>query len=231
MYMAEVMMIGGVQLDELMVGTVDVSEEEDSRRVAAADVANVGDRSLELGAAVELLLIRGFHVLGAPAPVPDGRGDLRLWRLVDLVEEHPRLLRPHRVNGAVEARLFAVEFCGVESNVGRRVRGVEVQMVKVGQSGRRRRGRWRGRSLLDAAGHTEDQCGEKESCPEHGPGLYSLRTTMASWRQRNYSPRRRGTRRKRIAADFRRCTQMPREARDRGLWSRPAALPDLHRSA
>src|SRR5262249_9129196 len=70
--MAEVMVRGGVQLDELMVRSIGVSEEKDTLRVASADIADVGDGRGEAGAAIELLLISLLHVFGAPTKVPDG---------------------------------------------------------------------------------------------------------------------------------------------------------------
>src|SRR5262249_1541127 len=137
MQMAEVVVRSGVQLDELVVRSIDVGKEEDTLCVAAADIADIGDRCGKASAAIQLLLARLLQVLRTPAKVPDGRGDLGLRRLTRFVEEHPGFLCPDSVNLAFKTCLLAVEFSGVESNRCRRIGCIEMEVMKVG------RGRWR----------------------------------------------------------------------------------------
>src|SRR5262249_5654026 len=89
-HLPDVMMIGCVQLDQLMIGTIDMGEEELAGGIGGAYVADIGDGCLELRAAVELFLVGGFHILRAPADVPDRRSDLWLRGLLRLVKKHPR---------------------------------------------------------------------------------------------------------------------------------------------
>src|SRR5262245_56555438 len=124
--MPKMVMRRRIQLDKLMIGTIDVGEEELAGSITAADIADVGDGCLEIGAVVELFLVGSFHILRAPADVPDRRRNLRLGGLPRFVEEHPRFLRPNGVDLVPEASLFAVELAGVEIDGLSRVRGVEV---------------------------------------------------------------------------------------------------------
>src|SRR5215831_12409980 len=150
--MTKVMMVCGVQLDELMIGAINVGEEEQAGGVAAADVADICDRCCEFSAAIDLLLVGRLHILRTPAKVPDGRGNIGFWRLRRLVKQYPGLLCPDGFGAAVETCLLAVEFGGVEVDRGVRVRGVEMQMVKMGWSRRSRR-RWRRGRLLNPGAH------------------------------------------------------------------------------
>ena len=84
MYVPKMMVIGGIQLDQLVVWPIDIGEEENPLGIAAPDVADVRQRGRKFCAAIKLLLIGLFHVLRAPADVPDGRGDFGLGRLVGL---------------------------------------------------------------------------------------------------------------------------------------------------
>src|SRR5262249_51417019 len=116
MQMAEVVVRSRIQLDELVVRSIDIGEEEDALRVSPTDIADIGDRRGKARAAIELLLVRLLHIFGAPAKVPDGRGNLGLRGLARLIEEHPGFLRKYRVKLALKPRLFAVELHGVKGN-------------------------------------------------------------------------------------------------------------------
>src|SRR5262245_20409587 len=76
MQMAEVVVRSGIQLDELVVRSIDVGKEEDALRIAAADIADIGDWRCKVSAAIQLLLVGFLHVLRAPAKMPDGGCDL-----------------------------------------------------------------------------------------------------------------------------------------------------------
>jgi len=58
--MPEVVMCGGVQLDQSVVGAIDIGEEETAGRLAR-QVADVGNGRLKLRAGVDLLLIPDFR--------------------------------------------------------------------------------------------------------------------------------------------------------------------------
>src|SRR5215469_3993193 len=88
-YMPKTVMRRGIQLDKLMIGTIDIGEEELAGSIAAADIADIGDRCLKPGAAIQLFLVYGFHILRAPADMPDRRGDLCLGGLLRFVKKHP----------------------------------------------------------------------------------------------------------------------------------------------
>src|SRR6185503_4857854 len=69
MYVAKTMVLGSVQFDERAIGPFDIGivKQTCGAGIAAADVADVSQRREELRPAVELFLICGFHVFGAPA--------------------------------------------------------------------------------------------------------------------------------------------------------------------
>ena len=69
MQMAEMVMRGGIQLDQFVLGAIHIGVIEAGRVRQAADVRN---GRLEYSSHVELLSIRGRHVFRAPAYVPDG---------------------------------------------------------------------------------------------------------------------------------------------------------------
>src|SRR6266852_1291774 len=159
MDVAEVVMIGRVQLDQLVVRPVHVSKKEDPLGIAAANVADVRDWRGELCAAVELLLVSLLHVLRAPADVPDGRGDLRLRRRAGLVEQKPRLLRPHGITEPWKFYFLAIEFAGVKLDGRCRISGVQMDVVEVCER------RWR-RPLTEAKPHhaqNQNTCAFKAS--------------------------------------------------------------------
>ena len=121
----------GVQLDELMIRTIDIGKEEPAGGVAAADVTDVGNGGRKLGAAIDLFLIGRLHVFGTPTDVPNGGGNISLRRLAHFVEQQPRLLRPHRVHLAGEARFLAIELGGIEIDSRCRVGSVQMDVVKM----------------------------------------------------------------------------------------------------
>src|SRR5689334_10674055 len=133
MNVAEIVMPGRVQLDELMIGTIDVSVEENAGRVSSANVADIRDRSFKPGSAIELLLVSLLHVLCAPADVPDRRSDLRLRRRGDFAEQQPGFLRPYRIQRSGELAALAIELAGVEIDVRFGIGGVEMNVVEMGE--------------------------------------------------------------------------------------------------
>src|SRR5580658_8829878 len=71
MNVSEVVMVRRVEFDQRSIRTQHIRVKKPAGiRRAAADVADVGNRRPELGAGVELLLIRRLHILGAPSEVP-----------------------------------------------------------------------------------------------------------------------------------------------------------------
>src|SRR2546428_5563504 len=130
MQMAELMIAGCVEFDQTVVWCFHIGIEESAAASASEDVADVGERSEKLCAHLKLFLIGGFHILRAPAEVPNRRGQFPGRRALDLIEEQPRLLRPHRAM-AEKPRFLTIKFTGVELDGSRGVRGVQMQMMKV----------------------------------------------------------------------------------------------------
>src|SRR5205807_9185484 len=94
--MAELVIAGGVEFDQTVVWRFHIGVEESAAASASEDVADVGERSEELCAHLKLFLISGFHILRAPAEVPNRRGQFPGRRALHFIEEQPRLLRAHR---------------------------------------------------------------------------------------------------------------------------------------
>ena len=127
MQVAEVMMIAGVQLNQRMVGTVDIGV---IKSRAARETADIGDLSLKNRALIELFLIGRFHILSAPADVPDRRDEIRWRRLVHFVEQQPDLARTHGI-APVVLRLLAFEVAGVKLDSRGGIGGIQMHVIEM----------------------------------------------------------------------------------------------------
>ena len=128
--MTETMVISSVQFDETVVGSFDICVKEATGAGTAENVADIGQRSKELGPQLDLFLIRGLHIFRAPAEVPDCRSELPRRGGLHFVEEKPRLLRPDCI--LIEKRaLFAIELARIKLNRRQRVGRIEMQVMKV----------------------------------------------------------------------------------------------------
>ena len=136
--MTESMVIGSVQFDETVVGSLDIGVKEATGACTAENVADISQRGEELRARLDLFLIRGLHIFRTPAEVPDCRSELPRRGSHYFVEEKPRLLGPHRIL-VEEPALFAIELACVELHRRSRIGRVEVQVMKVCRGLRRSR--------------------------------------------------------------------------------------------
>jgi Carboxypeptidase regulatory-like domain len=121
------MMRRSIQLNQLMSWTVHVGVIK-TRRVCQS--ADVGNRRLKYRSHVQLLAIRGPHVFGAPADVPDRGDNFKRRRTRYLIEKNPRFLRPNRILPFVAA-LFTIEMMRVKLNGGRGIRRIQVNVMEV----------------------------------------------------------------------------------------------------
>jgi hypothetical protein len=147
MQVAEMMVVGRIQLDQLVRGTIHVCVIEAGRVRESADV---GDGRLENRAYIELLPIGGRHVFGAPSNVPDGGDNFKRSRARYFVEQQPGFLRPNAILAAVTG-FFAIEMMCVEFDGSGGIGRVQVHVMEV-----------RGRLLL-GPGHQRRKTADKES--------------------------------------------------------------------
>lgn len=126
----EAMMVGGVQFDKAVVWSFDVRVKETTGARAAENIADVCQRGEELRTRLQLFLILRFHVFRTPPEVPNRGSEFPGWRRLHLVEEKPRLLRPHRIL-IEKLTLFAIELACVELDCTWRVSCIEMQVMKM----------------------------------------------------------------------------------------------------